>query len=187
MATDPALSLDAIRLIAALGGTLERDLISAKLPADAADELLDRTNPRALHAGPRECLDSAGQLSKQLSRALGRPITTAVPRDKRDRWGRLLVHRVTHTRSDGARHCELAVRVVTFAGRDFGPRRLGAAPPSERVVHPSAVMELGEAVQTAVDRGLPLLLSTEAAGQLTGHGARRADEGPARHAGRDHG
>ena len=27
-------------------------------------------------------------------------------------------------------------------------------------------MDLGEAVQTAVERGLPLLLSTEAAGQL---------------------
>ena len=27
-------------------------------------------------------------------------------------------------------------------------------------------MELGEAVQTAIERGLPLLLSTEAAGQL---------------------
>ena len=41
-------------------------------------------------------------------------------------------------------------------------------------------MELGEAVQTAIERGLPLLLSTEAAGAAQGHRPRRAHEGPPR-------
>ena len=49
----PVLSLDAIRLVAALGGTLGRDLTAASLPADAADELLERVNRNTLHAGRR--------------------------------------------------------------------------------------------------------------------------------------
>jgi hypothetical protein len=56
--------------------------------------------------------------------------------------------------------------VLTFPARGFTQRRLGSAPREEQYARPSAVMDLGEAVQTAVDAGLPLLLSTEAAGQL---------------------
>ena len=55
---------------------------------------------------------------------------------------------------------------MTFPAREFSRRRLGAAPRDEHYAQPSAVMDLGEAVQTAVERGLPLLLSTEAAGHL---------------------
>ena len=61
---------------------------------------------------------------------------------------------------------ELELRVLTFPARGFGQRRLGSAPREEHYGHPSAVMDLGEAVQTAVDAGLPLLLSTEASGEL---------------------
>src|SRR3954447_16355470 len=162
----PVLSLDAIRLITALGGTLGRDLTAATLPADAADELLERVNRNTLHAGPKECLDSATQLSQELARALGQPVPVGAARDKRDRWGRLLVRRASYTGRDGRRCSELALRVVTFPAREFTQRRLGAAPLAERHTQPSAVMDLGEAVQTTVERGLPLLLSTEAAGHL---------------------
>src|SRR4051794_3705317 len=162
----PVLSLDAIRLVAALGGRLGRDLTGAALPTDAADALLERINRNTLHAGPKECLDSAGQLSQELARALGKPVPASVPRDKRDRWGRLLVRRDSYTGRDGGRRSELALRVVTFPAREFTQRRLGSAPLAERYAQPSAVMDLGEAVQTAVKRGLPLLLSTEAAGHL---------------------
>ena len=162
----PVLSLDAIRLVAELGGTLGRDLTGAALPTDAADALLERINRNTLHAGPKECLDSAGQLSQELARALGKPVPASVPRDKRDRWGRLLVRRDSYTGRDGGRRSELALRVVTFPAREFTQRRLGSAPLAERYAQPSAVMDLGEAVQTAVERGLPLLLSTEAAGHL---------------------
>ncbi len=56
---------------------------------------------------------------------------------------------------------------MTFPGRGYGQRRLGARRLVERDRYSaSAVMELGEAVQTAVERELPLLLSTEAAGRL---------------------
>ena len=56
--------------------------------------------------------------------------------------------------------------MLTFPARGLSQRRLGSAPREEQYAHPSAVMDLGEAVQTAVDAGLPLLLSTEAAGEL---------------------
>ncbi len=162
----PVLSLDAIRLIVALGGQLERDLGSAVLPTSAAGALLERVNVHTLHAGPRECLDSAAQLAHELSRELGTHVSPGVPRDKRDRWGRLLVGQRSYRGRDGQRIAELALRVVTFPAREFTQRRLGAAPRDERHAQPSAVMDLGEAVQTAIERGLPLLLSTEAAGHF---------------------
>src|SRR4051794_29903582 len=163
----PVLSLEAIRLLAALGGTVGRELTSARLPADAGDELLERVNAQTLHAGPRECLDSAAQLAEELTRALGRPVAAGVPRDPRDRWGRLLARRGTYTGRNGDRLSELTLRVVSFSGREFPQRRLGSAPLSpDRPGQPSGVMDLGEAVQSAVERGLPLLLSSEAAGHL---------------------
>ena len=178
----PVLSLDAIRLFVSLGGRLERDLRSAVLPAAAASELVERINVHTLHAGPKECLDSAGQLAQELTRELGVPIGPGVPKEKRDRWGRLLVTRRSYRGGDGTMTCELELRVVTFPARDFGQRRLGSVRRDDRYGQPSAVMDLGEAVQTAVERGLPLLLSTEAAGHLADTRAGRADERPARRA-----
>ena len=162
----PVLALDTIRLVAELGGRLERDLRSAVLPISSREALLERINVHTLHAGPRECLDSAGQLAQQLSRELRTAISPGVPRDKRDRWGRLAVHRRSYKGADGTSTAELELRVLTFPARGFAQRRLGSAPREEQYARPSAVMDLGEAVQTAVDAGLPLLLSTEAAGQL---------------------
>ena len=108
----------------------------------------------------------AGQLASELSSKLGRKVSPGVPRDKRDRWGRLLVSR-TGYKSDVGSRFELRLRVVTFPARDFGQRRLGARRMSESYnAQASAAMDLGEAVQAAVERGLPLLLSTEAAGHL---------------------
>ena len=60
----PVLSLDAIRLVIELGGRLDRDLCAAVLPIDAVPALLERVNVQTLHAGPKECLDSAGQLAQ---------------------------------------------------------------------------------------------------------------------------
>jgi hypothetical protein len=162
----PVLALDTIRLVAELGGRLGRDLRSAVVPITSREELLERINIHTLHAGPRECLDAAGQLAQELSRALQVPVSPGVPRDKRDRWGRLAVHRRSYKGAEGTETAELELRVLTFPARGFSQRRLGSAPREEQYAHPSAVMDLGEAVQTAVDAGLPLLLSTEAAGEL---------------------
>ena len=162
----PVLALETIRLVAELGGRLERDLRSAVIPMSSREELLERINLHTLHAGPRECLDAAGQLAQELTRQLGVPLSPGVPRDKRDRWGRLAVHRRSYKGADSAKSEEVELRVLTFPTRGFGQRRLGSAPREEQYGHPSATMDLGEAVQTAVDAGLPLLLSTEAAGEL---------------------
>jgi hypothetical protein len=162
----PVLALDTIRLVVELGGRLERDLRSAVIPIAGREELLERINIHTLHAGPKECLDSAGQLAQELSRELGVPVSPGVPREKRDRWGRLAVRRRSYKAADGTNTAELEVRVLTFPTRGFGQRRLGSAPREEQYAHPSAVMDLGEAVQAAIDAGLPLLLSTEAAGEL---------------------
>ena len=160
------LALDAIRLIVALGGRLDRDLRAATIPADQARTLVERMSVRTLHAGPKELLDSAGQLARELSRELGQTVSPGVPRDKRDRCGRLLVQRRSYKHTTGPEQVELGLRVITFPARGFTQRRLGAARRDDRHAQRSAVMELGEAIQTAVDAGLPLLLSTEAAGQL---------------------
>jgi len=163
----PVLSLEAIRLLTALGGHVERDLCAATLPFDRVPAVLEKINVQTLHAGPRACLDSAGQLAQELSRVLRLHVSPGMPRDKRDRWGRLLVSRTGYRSGAGAERFELRLRVVTFAARDFTQRRLGARRPSEaHYAQASAAMDLGEAVQTAVERELPLLLSTEAAGHL---------------------
>ena len=169
----PVLSLDAIRLVIDLGGQLDRDLAAATVPMSAVAALLERINVQTLHAGPKECLDSAGQLAQELSRELRQHVSPGVPRDKRDRWGRLLIARQGYSAQNGTEVGELRMRVVTFPTRGFGQRQLGRQPLTggavgarARYEQPSAVMDLGEAVQTAVERGLPLLLSTEAAGHL---------------------
>jgi hypothetical protein len=178
----PVLALDTIRLVAELGGRLERDLRSAVIPIASRAALLERINVHSLHAGPKECLDAAGQLAQELGRQLQVPLSPGLPRDKRDRWGRLAVHRRSYKGADGAKSEELELRVLTFPGRGFSQRRLGSVPREEQYAHPSAVMDLGEAVQATVDAGLPLLLSTEAARGAEGHRPDRADEGPPRDA-----
>ena len=58
--------------LAALGAGLDRDLRAATLPVDAIAALLERWNPRTLHAGPREHVDTARALADALTRELGR-------------------------------------------------------------------------------------------------------------------
>ncbi len=176
----PVLALETIRLIAELGGRLERDLRCAVVPFVQRDALLERLNVHTLHAGPRQCLDSASQLAQELSRELRAAISPGVPREKGDRWGRLAVHRRSYVGANGVTTAELELRVLTFGARGFSQRRLGSAPHKERYAHPSAVMDLGEAVQTGVDAGLPLLLSSEAAGHLKDTVRVGADERSAR-------
>jgi hypothetical protein len=183
----PMPSLEAIRLVEMLGGQGDRDLCAATLPFDRVPAMLERINLQTLHARPKECPDSARQLASELSTKLGQRVSPGVPRDKSDRWGRLVVSRTGYTGNDGTRRSELRLRVVTFPTRDFTQRRLGARLTSETYnAQASAAMDLGEAVQTAVERGLlPLLLSTEAAGHLKDK-TRGPDEGPTRSADHHH-
>ena len=167
----PVLSLDAIR--AARRARRRRSSATcarATLPADAVDELLERVErAHAARRAARERLDSAGQLAEALTaRARRSRVSPGVPRDPRDRWGRLLVRRrsLHRPRRHRARRARAARRHASRRAR-FPRRRLGSAPLRRAPRAPTArSMELGEAVQTAIEHGLPLLLSTEAAGEL---------------------
>jgi hypothetical protein len=162
----PVFSLEMIRLIATLGGTVGRDLITARLPRHAIPAFLAQVNVNALHAGPRELMDSKRQLGAELTRHLGQAVVTSSLVDKVDRWGRVHVHRHSYTDRHQVVYDELSLGVMTAAIRGFTQRRLGSA--TDHRVTRSAVMELGEAVNTAVEHGLAILLSTEAAGHLAG-------------------
>ncbi len=162
----PTFSLDAIRTLAALGASLHTDLRSATLPAHLIPDLLERWNPRTLHAGPREHAHAAKPLAEALTRELGQPVNPGIPEQPLDRWGRILVRRRSHTTASGTESAELSLRVVTLPVRRLPRRRLGSAPFDEFHATHSAAMELGEAVQTAIEHGLPLLLSSEASGEL---------------------
>ena len=133
----PVLSLDGIRLLDSLGGRVEYDLRSAVLPLSAGTDLLERVSPRTLHAGPNEHLDSAAELSQALTRELGAAVSSGVAREKRERWGRLLVRRRPCTGPDGAVGSELVLRVLTIATRAFPRRRVGAAPRDEHPAQPA--------------------------------------------------
>ena len=110
--------------------------------------------------------DAAKPLAEALTRELGRRVHPGIPEHPIDRWGRILVRRRSHTTSGGSEIAELSLRVVTLPVRRLPRRRLGSAPFDEFHATYSAVMELGEAVQTAIEHGLPLLLSSEASGEL---------------------
>ena len=101
-----------------------------RCPPTPSTQLLERINPHTLHAGPRECLDSAGQLAAGAhARARAARARPGVPRDKRDRWGRLLVrraqlHRPRRQRAQPSSRCASS----RSPARDFPQRRLGSAP-----------------------------------------------------------
>ena len=157
----PVLSLELIGLIDALGGHIDRDLMRAEVPADAVDEFLARVNQRVLYAGERRVGLTGAQLAEALKDALGRPLHPGAPGDRLERWGRLRVGPHGSGR--------LGVEVLTFTVKGFPARRLGARRSRNRDSHLlSAAMDLGEAVSFAVEREVPLLLSTEASGHLRG-------------------
>ena len=163
----PVLSLDAIRLIVALGGRLERDLRAATIPGDQARRAR-RARQRA-HAA-RRTQGAARQRRPARPRALARARADRLARARRatsaTAGDACSSSAAAYKHTSGPEQVELGLRVITFPARGFTQRRLGAARRDDRHAQRSAVMELGEAIQTAVDAGLPLLLSTEAAGQL---------------------
>jgi hypothetical protein len=157
----PVLSLELIGLVDSLGGHVASSLIAAEVPADRVEEFLERVNNRTLYAGERRLGESAAQLSEALQSALGRPLHPGLPNDRLERWGRLRVS----TYSDG----RLSMEVLTFTVKGFQTRRLGARRSRKREGYSySVAMDLGEAVAFAVEREVPLLLSTEASGHLQG-------------------
>ncbi|HEV7805453.1 MAG TPA: SNF2-related protein [Solirubrobacteraceae bacterium] len=160
----PCLSLDMIRLVIELGGSIDHSLRRATLPADSAGALLKRMNPAVLHAGSTELIENLGDLSKALTDAFGQTVSAMSSTDKRDRWGRIHVTRQRWSAKGQAAREQLALDVLTFTTRGFAAKRFGAVRASSTSA--SLALELGEAVGIAIDGGVPLLLSSEAAGDL---------------------
>ena len=159
----PVLSLPMIRLIAELGGGIDRTLQIATIPGDVAAQLLRRMNTNTLHSGDRAIAEQSTEIARLLGEIFGQAVRVSLSQDTRDRWGRLHVSEYSRAKADS----QIQLMLMTTTVKDFSVKRLGAA----RLNHQnstSVVMELGEAVNCAVDRGLPLLLSSEAAGTLNG-------------------
>ena len=101
-----------------------------------------RRRPRRSRlAGPRSPRRSPRALGVEVSPGAGRATRATAGAGCSSR-------RHAHKTGDGRERAELALRVLTFAGRRFPRRRLGAAPLDPHATpRPSAVMELGEAVE----------------------------------------
>ena len=167
----PCVSLDMIRLTAALGGTIGRDLKTVTVALSAVPELLAQMNTNVLHAGEITMLEQSSKIMEALEPIFGERVTVCLSADKRDRWGRLRASRWTSLdESAGASRGAVQLQVMTTTVKGFAVKRVGNARPQHRDTpdSASAVMELGEAVGCAIERGLPLLLSSEAAGLLDG-------------------
>jgi hypothetical protein len=156
----PVLSLELIALVDSLDGTITESLTEAVIPAERVDAFLERINHHTLYAGDRRAAVSAAQIAEELGKALGRPLHPGTPADRLERWGRLDVAR----EGEGG---PLRVEALTFTVKGFTTRRLGARRGHRGDSYQLSVpMDLGEAVGHAIDREVPLLLSTEAAGHL---------------------
>lgn len=161
----PALSLDMMRLVDRLGGEIERDLTEARIPADRAREFVNAINVNVLHAGDNQI--ASKKPIEAVNTVLGGQFVSAISQqDVRDAWGNLHL-------SGGGNGGTIRIRVLTHNKRAMKRERLGACrlSASERYgerVQPSSTMDLGEAVQAAAERGLAVLLSTEASGHLDG-------------------
>ena len=163
----PCIALDAIRLIAALGGT-RGPRPARRRAARRRDRRAARTDQRSLPARRAEGVPGLGVAARE--RAVARAGNDRQP-GRAARQARPLgpaardpaqPHAARTGRGAQSSSCASS-RSRRASSRDAGSARPHATSITRQ---PSAVMDLGEAVQTAVERGLPLLLSTEAAGHL---------------------
>jgi hypothetical protein len=153
----PCLSLDFVRLVAMLDGRVGPELTSAWIPPERAADLVDGMNHLVLHAGPKQLMGTS-HMTQQVSDALKLPMAGGRLTDKRDRWGRVAVKRTSG---------EIRLAVMTFSVPGFKSKRLGSISRLNGI-EGGARMDLGEAINTAVELGLPVVLSSEAAGHLDG-------------------
>jgi len=138
----PALSLEAIRLVAALGGTLGPELTAATRPDKAAGDLLERINRNTLARRPKECLDSAGPLfpgarARWGGRCLGRAARQARPLGQATRP----LGPATRPSRQVCRARQLAPQRAHAAGRHVPRARVHPAPtrrrPAGGALHPA--------------------------------------------------
>ena len=153
-------------LVCELGGHVKRDLASCeiRLKTAAKVKFLQRIAQATL-TGPEARTDRSTTPTEHAQHAgsvLGLPIVPGKP-SRLDEWGRLQVS----PGWDDSFHFQ----VITTASRSLPRRKLGSRRRSSEggfTATDSMTMDLGEAVGIAQDTGLPLLLSTEAVGELDG-------------------
>jgi len=163
----PVLSLELIMLVCEHGGWVDRELASfaLKLKSDRDRKaFLDRIPHATLTAQPasKEREASISAHAQAAGSVLSSAISPGAPAPA-DEWGRL---EVAQRPGD-----TFVFEVLTRGTRGLPRRRLGSrrhGTKGEFSSTTSVSMELGEAVGVAQDTGLPLLLSTEAAGELAG-------------------
>ena len=160
----PALSLEMIMLCDSLGGQVSRDLCEFAVPGrEKTVQLVQHINQATLTGRTQGIQTTAAERRATASRELGVTLTTGQPA-LIDLWGSLEV--------TGGRDWP-GFAVVTRASRTFPRKLVGARRRTDWSRRQSATvasepMDLGEAIGVAQDTGLPLLLSTEAAGQING-------------------
>lgn len=162
----PALSLEMIMLLDELGGHVHRDLASGEIDLDDARraKLLERVANAPLTGADtaNDRKTSASAHAQAASAELGVPVTPGKV-SPLDEWGRLQLRKTWGQM--------FQLQVITRASRTLPRRQLGSRRRTAEggfTATQSATMELGEAIGIAQDTGLPLLLSTEAVGELEG-------------------
>ena len=162
----PSLSLEMIRLVHQHGGYVSDALRRFAMPdAAAMQALLQDLDAPCVWSGPLrkdKGTMPTGEAAEKVSKIAGRFMEVAAIGPTTDGWGRLAL-----TTTGGY--------VLTAGSRRFGPGLFGASRlatgdgatlDSLQAPVYSAPATIGEAVGRAIDRGLPVLLSSEAAGQM---------------------
>ena len=132
-----------------------RPALRGSCPPLSSASSLERLNVHALHAGPKECLDSAGQLAQELTRELGVAVGPGVPKDGAtggdDCWSPAAPTADPTATRPASSSCAWS---RTRRGTS-GQRRLGSVRRDDRYGQASAVMDLGEAVQPPSSAACP--------------------------------
>ncbi len=149
----PVLSVDMMRLINEIGGKVSRDLQSAEVPGEAGPQIAARVANDALAAPYAE------KEAESVASRLGAPVSRSAMIDDLYRWGRLSFSRWEH---NGA--VRISLRVATDKVKAYPTRRFGAHSAEEKAT--SNRLGLGEVIDHAIDAGVPVVLSSEAAGEL---------------------
>jgi hypothetical protein len=155
-AGQPVLSVDMMRLVGQLGGTVNWDLTSAHIPAAAGTDLARAVSGATLrYLHEHDAAKAAAELGGHVSTP---PLIEPI-----DRWGYINV--LKSGRFEKTAKDEITVMAWTDRVRGFPTRRFGARVHNSTDV-PSEPMALGEIIDAAVQAGVPVVLSSEAAGQL---------------------
>lgn len=157
----PVLSVDMMRLVGQLGGKVDLGLQRARIPLEAGPPFARAVSGAVLRVYGGEAD------TQKIARELGAPVIAPPVLESLDRWGCLTVGRIERAakddhEADAAGYISLSVH--TERVRAIPARRFGAH--NYQHQRSSDGMGLGEAIDHATDAGIPVVLTSEAAGEL---------------------